>query len=211
MHPAGLRPMAKLLPITGIAAAVLAAIATVADLTLAAAALPLLAVLAGVFAILEKGRRNLILGVVLIVAGLILAFLAIPGGVTRGSESGATQVAGSMAMAPWFALLGVSLASLAVVASRWGTLSPAWVGPASAGMTAVALAITAWKVSALGKAFADVGNTWPLYVAVVLFLGGGYASLVALRSPSSAPRPAPEPVLEAPGSKPTRRKAARKD
>ena len=204
MHPAGLRPMAKLLPITGIAAAVLAALATVADLTLAAVALPLLAVLAGVLAILEKGRRNLMIGIVLVVAGLILAFLAIPGGVVRGGESGGTQVVGNNAMAPWFALLGASLASLAVVATRWGTLSPAWVGPASAGMTAVALAIAAWKSSLLGSGFADIGNTWPLYVAVLLFLGGGYANLVAMRSPASAP---PQPAgAPAPSGKAARKK-----
>lgn len=205
MHPAGLRPMAKLLPVTGIVAAVLAAVATVADLTLLAVTLPLVAVLAGVFAILEKGRRNLLIGIALIVLGLVLAFLSSPPFV-RGGDSGATQVFGGSPMAPWFALLGASLASLAVVATRWGTFTPTWVGPASAGMTAVALAVTAWKVSAVGSGFADLGNSWPLYVAVLLFLGGGYANLVALRSPATRS----EPAGTASGTAPSAGKAARK-
>lgn len=177
--------MAKLLPLTGIVAAVLSAIVVVANLSILQVLLPLLAILAGVFAILERGRPNMVLGVVLIVAGLALALLAIPEGITKGGTDSGSQVAGNSQWAGWFALLGGAVAVLAVVAVRRNSFTPPWLGTAAIAAAVVALALAAWKVSNLSAGFADLGNAWPLYVAAVLFLGAGYVNLVALRSPDT--------------------------
>ena len=172
------RAMAKLLPVTGIVAAVLTVILVLANLTIIQVVGPVLAILAGVFAILENRRGNMVLGVTLIIAGAILAFFAVPGGV---SGKGDAQVGANGGWASWFAVLGGVLAILAVVGARYAALMPAWTGMAAVACAVVALALCAWKVDNLGAGFADVGNAWPLYLSGLLLLAAGYPNLVALR------------------------------
>ncbi|MFO1533243.1 MAG: hypothetical protein ABR562_06050 [Thermoplasmatota archaeon] len=173
--------MAKLLPVTGLVAAVLTpvmAVTTAAGPVMAI--LPLLAVLAGVFAILERGRSNIVLGVILIVAGAVLAFLAIPQGVSVGGTGQASQAAGPGEWSQWLAVLGGTLAILAVVATRWGRLEPMWAPVAAIVLAVVALALLAWKYDSLGQPTIDAAV---LYPAAILLLAAGYPNLVALRAP----------------------------
>jgi hypothetical protein len=166
--------VAKLILWTGIVAAVLTPLCALLLSGPVIMVLPLLAVVAGVAVILQKGTRNIAIGAVLGVAGLVLAFLSIPGGVSGESM----QWAANEAWSQYFAVLGGALAAAVVPLMRIQAFEPPWLPAASLGAVALALILFALRPEALGNPTGAPALHMP---AALLMLSAGAVPFMELR------------------------------